>query len=156
MQIDYLANWPGLIPELAALLYQEWADLYQAAGIDQAQLQQVLTERTAVDTLPITLVLVRDGELVGAGSIKLTEPGTKEGLSPWLAGIYVKSQYRGLGLGRDIVLALEAKAQKLGVETLYLSADSAVDFYLSLGWQVLERLESLGVRDVALMSKRLV
>lgn len=154
MQIDYLGNWPGLIPELAALLYQEWADLYLAAGIDQAQLQQVLTERTAVDTLPITLVLVKDGELVGAGSIKLTEPGTKEGLSPWLAGIYVKPQYRGLGLGRDIVLALEAKAQQLGVETLYLSADSAVDFYLSLGWQVLERLESLGVRDVALMSKR--
>lgn len=156
MQIDYLANWPGLIPELAALLYQEWADLYQAAGIDEAQLQQVLTERTAMDTLPITLVLVKDGELVGAGSIKLTEPGTKEGLSPWLAGIYVKPQYRGLGLGRDIVLALEAKARQLGVEALYLSADSAVDFYLSLGWQVLERLESLGVRDVALMSKRLV
>lgn len=156
MQIDYLANWLRLIPELAALLYQEWADLYQAAGIDQAQLQQVLTERTALDTLPITLVLVKGGELVGAGSIKLTEPGTKEGLSPWLAGIYVKPQYRGLGLGRDIVLALEAKAQKLGVETLYLSADSAVDFYLSLGWQVLERLESLGVRDVALMSKSLV
>lgn len=156
MQIDYLANWPGLIPELAALLHREWADLYLAAGIDQAQLQQVLTERTALDTLPITLVLVKDGELVGAGSIKLTEPGTKEGLSPWLAGIYVKPQYRGLGLGRDIVLALEAKAQQLGVETLYLSADSAVDFYLSLGWQVLERLESLGVRDVALMSKRLV
>jgi N-acetylglutamate synthase-like GNAT family acetyltransferase len=154
MQIDYLANWPGLIPELAALLHREWADLYQAAGIDQAQLQQVLTERTTVDTLPLTLVLVKDGELVGAGSIKLTEPGTKEGLSPWLAGIYVKPQYRGLGLGRDIVLALEAKAQQLGVETLYLSADSAVDFYLSLGWQVLERLESLGVRDVALMSKR--
>jgi hypothetical protein len=54
VQIDCLANWPGLIPELAALLHQEWADLYQAAGIDQAQLQQVLTERTAVDTLPIT------------------------------------------------------------------------------------------------------
>ncbi len=155
MQIDYLANWPGLIPELAALLHREWADLYQAAGIDQTQLQQVLTERTAMDTLPITLVLVKDGELVGAGSIKLTEPGTKEGLSPWLAGIYVKPQYRGLGLGRDIVLALEAKAQQLGVETLYLSADSAVDFYLSLGWQVLERLESLGVREVALMSKRI-
>jgi N-acetylglutamate synthase-like GNAT family acetyltransferase len=100
-------------------------------------------------------VLVKDEELVGAGSIKLTEPGTKDGLSPWLAGIYVKPQYRGLGLGRGIVLALEAKAQQLGVETLYLSADSAVDFYLSLGWQVLERLESLGVRDVALMSKRI-
>ena len=156
MQIDYLANWPGLIPELAALLHREWADLYLAAGIDQAQLQQVLTERTAVDTLPITLVLVRDGELVGAGSIKLTEPGTKEGLSPWLAGIYVKPQYRGLGLGRDIVLVLETKAKQMGVKALYLSADTAVDFYLSLGWQVLERLESFGVRDVALMSKRLV
>lgn len=156
MQIDYLAHWPGLIPELVALLHQEWADLYQAAGIDETQLRQVLTERTSVDTLPITLLAVKDGALVGAGSIKLTEPGTKEGLSPWLAGIFVKPQYRGLGFGRDIVLALEAKAQQLGVETLYLSADTAVDFYLSLGWQVLERVASLGVRDVALMTKRLV
>lgn len=130
MQIDYLAHWPALIPELAGLLYQEWADLYQAAGIDQAQLQQVLTERTAVDKLPITLLLVKDGELIGAGSIKLTEPGTKEGVSPWLAGIFVKPQHRGLGFGRDIVLALEAKARQLGVEALYLSADTAVDFYL--------------------------
>lgn len=155
MQIDYLANWPGLIPELAALLYQEWLDLYQAAGIDEAQLRQVFTERTAVDTLPITLVLVKEGELAGAGSIKLTEPGTKDGVSPWLGGIYVKPQFRGLGLGRDIVLALEAKARQLGVEALYLSADTAVDFYTALGWQVLERVESLGVRDVAVMTKRI-
>lgn len=156
MQIDYLGNWPEYIPELAGLLHNEWADLYQAAGINKEELRSILEQRTTKDKLPITLIAVKAGELVGAGSLKLDEPGTKDGVSPWIGGMYVKSSYRGLGIGRDLVLALESKAKELGVTALYLSADTAVDFYLKLGWQVLERVESFGVRDVAVMTKRLV
>lgn len=155
MHIDFVGNWPDLIPELAGLLYKEWADLYLAAGISEEQLRGVFIERTATDRLPITLVVVKDGELIGAGSLKLSEPGTKEGVSPWIGGLYVKSQYRGLGIGREIVLALESKAKELGVEALYLSADTAVDFYAKIGWSLLERVKSLGVRDVAVMTKRI-
>jgi N-acetylglutamate synthase-like GNAT family acetyltransferase len=50
---------------------------------------------------------------------------------------------------------LEDKARELGVTKLYLSADTAEHFYLKLGWQVEEHLESFGVRNVAFMSKDL-
>lgn len=155
MQIEYLGNRPEFIPELAGLLFQEWADLYQAAGIDEQQLRDVLFARTAKDRLPLTLIVVRGHELLGAGSLKLAEPESKAGVSPWIGGLYVKAPYRGLGLGRDLVLALEAKAKELGVTALYLSADTAVHFYEKLGWHVLERVESFGVRDVAVMTKNL-
>lgn len=156
IRIDYLANHSALIPELSTLLYNEWADLYQAAGLTQQDLTAALELRCVTNQLPLTLVAVTvDGQLLGAGSIKLDEPGTKAGLSPWLGGIYVKAQQRGLGLGAIIVTALEDKARALGVTALYLSADTAEGFYLRLGWHTLERLESFGVRDVVLMSKAL-
>ena len=156
MHIDYLAAYPGLIPELTELLFAEWQDLYLAAGLSQADLAAALQERAVRDSLPLTLVAVdQDGQLVAAGSIKLSEDGTRVGLSPWLGGIYVKAQYRGLGLGAQIVTSLEQKAREQGVSRLYLSADSAVNFYQKLGWQVLDRVDSLDVRNVALMWKDL-
>jgi GNAT superfamily N-acetyltransferase len=156
IRIDYLCNHRHLIPELSSLLYAEWHDLYQAAALTQQDLISALEQRCVTNVLPLTLVAVdAEGQLVGAGSIKLDEPGTKVGLSPWLGGIYIKQQQRGLGLGAQIVTALERQARALGVSALYLSADTAEAFYLRLGWQVLERLESLGVRDVALMTKQL-
>jgi GNAT superfamily N-acetyltransferase len=156
IRIDYLSNHRHLIPELSTLLYAEWHDLYQAASLTQQDLISALEQRCVTHALPLTLVAVdAEGQLIGAGSIKLDEPGTKAGLSPWLGGIYIKQQQRGLGLGAQIVTALELQARALGVTALYLSADTAEAFYLRLGWQVLERLESLGVRDVALMTKQL-
>lgn len=157
IRIDYLANHSARIPELSTLLYNEWADLYQAAGLTQQDLTTALELRCVTEQLPLTLVAVTDdGQLLGAGSIKLDEPGTKAGLSPWLGGIYVKANQRGLGLGALIVTALEDKARALGVPALYLSADTAEGFYLRLGWHTLERLESFGVRDVVLMTKALI
>lgn len=155
MQITYLATYPQFIPELADLLYAEWLDLYQAAGLTLDDLTAALHARAVTDQLPLTLIAVEHDQLLGAGSIKLDEAGTREGLSPWLGGIYVKASQRGRGLGAQIVTALEDKARALGVPALYLSADTAEHFYLRLGWQVLDRVESLGVRNVALMTKSL-
>ncbi len=155
MIIDYLAHHRALIPEIAALSYQQWGALFAAAGIDQAGLEALLAERAVTDRLPITLVALDEEGWIGTGSIKMSEPGTKPGLSPWLAGILVKPAYRGTGAGAAIVRALEAQAAALGVDTLYLSVGAVQGFYEKLGWTALERLDSYGVKDVTLMQKRL-
>ena len=155
LAIDYLANHKERIPEIAGLLYGQWADLFRAAGTSEEQLEQLLVERAVTDKLPIAVVALIDGALAGTGSIKLSEPGTKPGLSPWLAGMYVKEAYRGSGIGAAIVQALEARASELGVETIYLSVGAAEAFYLGLGWTVLERVNSYGVKDVTVMMKHL-
>lgn len=156
MLIDYLANHKQYIPEIADLIYDEWSDLFQADGTGKDHLLAMLEVRANTEQLPITFVAVLNGELLGTGSIKLEEPGTKVGLSPWLAGIYVKRACRGSGVGVQIVAALEAKARDLGVETMYLSVDSAVGFYVQLGWSIMEeQIGSYGVKEVTLMSKRL-
>jgi GNAT superfamily N-acetyltransferase len=153
--IDYLANRQELIPEITDLLYGQWSDLFRASGTSKAKLEALLIERAVVDRLPIALVALSDGVLAGTGSIKLSEPGTRTGLSPWLAGMYVKETYRGSGIGAAIVRALEAKASELGVTTLYLSVGTAEEFYARLGWAVIERVSSYGVKEVALMARNL-
>ena len=156
MIIDYLANQKHFIPEIADLIFNQWSDLILADGIGKDQLRTMLEVRANTERLPIAFVALLNGELVGTGSIKLEEPGTKIGLSPWLAGVYVKRHYRGVGAGVQIIRALEAKARDLGVETMYLSVGSAVGFYGRLGWSVVEeRINSFGVKEVTLMSKRL-
>lgn len=155
VEIDCLANRKEFIPEITDLLYAQWADLFQASGTSKDQLNTLLMERAVTDKLPIALVAMVDGVLAGTGSIKLSEPGTKAGLSPWLAGMYVKEAYRGSGIGASIVQALETKAMELGITTLYLSAGAAQKFYLRQGWTALERVNSYGVKEVTLMAKRL-
>jgi len=89
MIIDYLANQKHFIPEIADLIFSQWSDLFLADRIGKDQLLSILEVRANTERLPIALVAMLDGELLGTGSIKLEEPGTKIGLSPWLAGIYV-------------------------------------------------------------------
>ncbi len=153
--IDYLANHKELIPEITGLLYGQWADLFSAAGITKENVAELLVERAVTDKLPIAMVAQCDGVLAGTGSIKLAEPGTRPGLSPWLAGMLVKDDYRGSGIGAAIVRALEAKASDLGVAAMYLSVGAAEAFYLGLGWTVIDRVSSYGVKDVAVMTRRL-
>ena len=155
MQIDYLAHHRHLLPEVTDLVYDQWAEMFQAGGTSRDRLEELFVERAVSDRLPLTLVALDGDVLAGTGSIKLSEPGTKAGLSPWLAGVIVKDAFRGAGVGTMLVKALELNAVKLGVQTLHLSVGAATKFYEGLGWTALERINSYGVKDVTLMAKDL-
>ena len=155
MRIDYLAHHRHLIPEVTDLVYGQWSELFQAGGTSRGRLGELFVERAVTDRLPLALVALAGDVLAGTGSIKLSEPGTKAGLSPWLAGMIVKDAFRGSGVGTMLVTSLESNAVKLGVETLYLSVGAASKFYQRLGWTALERMNSYGVKDVTLMAKDL-
>lgn len=156
MRIDYLARHRHLIPEVASLVYHQCADLFHAGGTSEHDVFELFAARAVIDRLPITLVAMEGPRLVGAGSLKLDKPDTQPGFSPWLAGMYVKDEFRGSGIGALPVQALERKARELGVATMYLSVGSATGFYQRLGWHAMEQLTSYGVKDVTLMARSLV
>ena len=156
MRVDYLAHHTHLIPEVTNLVFRQWAELFEAGGTSRNDLRDLFVARAQTQALPLAVVALEGTTLAGTGSIKLLEPGTKPGVSPWLAGMYVKEEFRGAGVGAMLVRALESKAAQLGVETLYLSVGDALAFYERLGWSVLERVTSYGVKEVTVMSKRLL
>jgi N-acetylglutamate synthase-like GNAT family acetyltransferase len=76
---------------------------------------------------------------------------TRKDLSPWLAGVYVKSAYRKRGIASRLICCIEQEAATLGVRRLYLYAPTSVEaFYSRRGWQLMERCEYKGIGVVVM------
>jgi len=67
------------------------------------------------------LIATIDGEPVACGAVKRISPHVGSLKRMWVAG-----SARGLGLGRRMLLALEAQAQSLGLRTLRLETNRAL------------------------------
>lgn len=81
-----------------------------------------------------------DGELAGSCLFVREEIEPLHDVSPWLAGLVVATPYRGDGLGRMLIEAVEKHARSVGCNELYLYADAAEALYAKLGWAVAERM----------------
>jgi N-acetylglutamate synthase-like GNAT family acetyltransferase len=55
--------------------------------------------------------------------------------------VYVLPEFRGQGIGSQLVRAIEDVATRLQLERLYLFTPDREDFYARLGWSVLETAE---------------
>ncbi|HEV2502087.1 MAG TPA: GNAT family N-acetyltransferase [Mesorhizobium sp.] len=81
-----------------------------------------------------------DGELAGSCLFVREEIEPLHDLSPWLAGLVVAEPYRGRGLGRTLVEAVETHARSVNCNVLYLYTDAAEALYARLGWTTVERM----------------
>jgi putative acetyltransferase len=79
------------------------------------------------------LVIYDNGNPVGCGAVRLTDPETGE-----LKRMYVAPAVRGKGLGRRLVAALEAEARALGARRLILETGlrqlAAIALYRGCGF----------------------
>jgi N-acetylglutamate synthase-like GNAT family acetyltransferase len=78
---------------------------------------------------------------------------TRKDLSPWLASVFVKPEFRNNGIATVLVNHIEDEATMLGIEKLFLYTEQARGLYLKLGWNDIEQCEYQGV-DVAIMFKQ--
>jgi GNAT superfamily N-acetyltransferase len=152
MQIEYLANYPAYISELARLHFQEWTYLCPGESLDERTAR--LSGSCGRNAIPSVVVALGDGELLGSAMLLAHDTDSRPQLTPWLAGVFVKPQYRGKGIGSALVSRIEAEARSLGVSTLYLYTPQTESLYERLGWSVMEYCE---YRDTAVvvMSKEL-
>jgi putative acetyltransferase len=79
-----------------------------------------------------------DGKAVGCGALRNLEPGIGE-----VKRMFVLSDFRGRGIGRQILSALEATARQLGYSTLRLETGArlveAISLYKSSGYAEIPR-----------------
>ena len=66
--VDYLANHPELVEQLARLSWTEWQPIYQERRQTFEDAIKNYRERTNTDCLPLTLVALHEDELVGTVS----------------------------------------------------------------------------------------
>ncbi|MGH8107472.1 MAG: GNAT family N-acetyltransferase [Arenimonas sp.] len=151
-RIQFLADAPSHVDQLADWHHAQWQYLYPDWTHDTARAE--LLEHAHCKTLPTTLVLIENDELLGSVSLlevdaeALTHIG-----SPWLASLYVKPGARGKGFGAQLVKALMQHAENISVEKIFLFTPEHKAFYQQLGWQAV-RNENLNGQQVDVMSYR--
>ena len=139
MQIEYLADYPAHISELARLHFEEWSYLRPEESLEGRIAR--LRSSCGSNAIPSVVVALEDGELLGSAMLLAHDMDSHPQLTPWLAGVFVKPQYRGNGIGSALVKRIEAEAHSLRVSTLYLYTPHSESLYERLGWSVMERCE---------------
>lgn len=115
--------------EMILALNAELSERYPEEGANHFRLddQEIIEGRGAF------LVAYRHGNAVGCGAIRRVEESTAE-----IKRMYVKPNARGLGIGRVLLMALEAEARKLQVNRIVLETGDrqpeALALYESVGF----------------------
>ena len=148
--IDYLANCPELVDALARLSWNEWQEIYLQRKQTLEDSVKTYRKRMNTDRLPLTLVGLQAGELVGMVSLKFHDMDTRPDLDPWLGGLFVLPEWRNRGVGTILMHRATQEAHRLNVPRLYLWTHSAERLYHRLGWKVVERTNYFG-KEAAVM-----
>jgi predicted N-acetyltransferase YhbS len=128
--IDPLCRHPGLVPAVAQLIYDEfWKD---RDGMTVADLVAHLETARDPRAMPLSLIALHAGRLVGTVNLIDNDDRRRAHLHPWLAAMVVAEGFRGRGVGTRLVQALLAGARELGFRNVYFGTDGP-GFYTRLG-----------------------
>ena len=150
--ISHLADVSFFRDELAALHAAEWKHLYADWDV-QAALAEFLNQK-ADGSLPATLVLHDEMELVGSVSVVFGDCPARPDLDPWLASLYVVPERRGQGHGLGLVQAAFELAAAAGVRRLHVFTESAEKLFQRCGFEMLERTMLQGM-PIAVLARPL-
>jgi GNAT superfamily N-acetyltransferase len=133
IRIESIADYPHLVETIARWHWEEWGHADPAGSLESWT--EGLMERTNRDMIPTSYVALDRDELLGSVTLVDRDMSTRPDLSPWLAGVYVKPERRGQGVGSALVRHAVAKVGEMGIGRLYLYTSPAREFYDKLGWR---------------------
>ncbi|WP_434710165.1 GNAT family N-acetyltransferase [Pseudomonas sp. R1-1] len=152
MHIEYLCDRPEFIEELAELNFNEWGEFAPGDSL-QARIE-LMRSACGKGEIPSVVVALQASELLGGALLIDSDLEVRPELTPWLAGVYVKTEHRGKGVASRLINHVVEEARKLGVAQLYLYTDTSQSLYARLGWEVVEELVYEGL-PVVVMKFRL-
>jgi N-acetylglutamate synthase-like GNAT family acetyltransferase len=75
---------------------------------------------------------------------------SRQELSPWLSGVFVRPERRRQGIGAALVRRVMDEATSLHIPKLYLYTLKSTSFYADLGWFLMEHA-AYRRKEVAIM-----
>jgi N-acetylglutamate synthase-like GNAT family acetyltransferase len=133
MYIDYLYNHPEYIKIVSSWIHSEF--VVKAKGSLNLEKVAEYFSNTNIESFPITLIAIIDNECIGTVSIFQNDLKTRKDLIPWLASLYVNSDYRGQGIGEMLINQVKKVVKGLGFKSLYLRTEHTSEYYIRLGWE---------------------
>ena len=121
---------------VAELIHHEfWTDV---PGASVQAMATRLLQASHPDRVPLCLVALHADEVVGVVNLVDNDDEEHTEWSPWLAGMVVREDRRGRGVGSALVRGLLDLAWRLGIERVYFGTDGP-GFYTRLGAVVHEQ-----------------
>ena len=132
MEILDLRDAPELLPAAVSLVWHEWNYLTDET---LAEAEIAWRSQLAAPRLPTHLVACADGACIGTATLAPFDLPIRPSLTPWLAAVIVEPQWRGQGVGSELVAKAEQLARdRYDIESIYLFTTDLVDFYRRRGW----------------------
>jgi GNAT superfamily N-acetyltransferase len=112
-------DWQTFYAKAAKTSYGQW----NLDGVDQ---EQIYIAKLA-------------GEIVGAiALVDFDDVEEFRHLKPWVAAFIVGPDFRGRGIGSEMLATLEERARNFSIRNLYLWTEDQRDYYLKRGYQLIE------------------
>jgi GNAT superfamily N-acetyltransferase len=153
VSIEYLADYPEFVLQIAIWYFDEWG--HRIPGNSVEGIRTRLTTKLNRDRVPIPIVAIAHGRLIGTAQLKTHEMEIYPNREFWLGGVYVDLQARKHGIGKQLVTRVEEISKRLGIPVLFLQTERLDGgLYAKLGWSPLEQVKYHRVQ-VLVMQKKL-
>ena len=152
-KIEYLADYPEFIPQIATWYFTEWGHKQLDNSIERtcAGLRSKLNRGRA----PIPIIALAGGKLIGAAQLKIREMDIYPDREFWFGALYVDSTARRQGVGELLAKRIESISKQLGIAELFLQTERLDGgLYAKIGWRLIEHIHYDGAQ-VAVMCKQL-
>jgi len=153
--VHLLADHPGAIAGVATLRWREWGQPIDPAGL--ATWVATTTREAGREALPVSWVaLDAGGAALGAVGLVAYDWDDRPERTPWVAGLIVRPDRRGRGIGGLLLARLEAGARSRGAARAWVATGGrAIAFYARCGWEVIATVPGDAGDPVTILAKRL-
>lgn len=125
---------PEFVEPLALTLFEEWHDFAPWSSLDK--IRAYYAQCLNGDDLPLAFAAVdNEGRLMGSSALKRFDMTCFPEYEYWLGDVFVLPQFRGLGVGRQLVSFCLDKARELGLPHLFLYTPDVQAVYEKFGWK---------------------
>ena len=126
------------LPEIMEMIYQEWGQFFKKPA--EQKKQEITNAINSKCDFPQIYVIKQNNIVIGGFIIKDKDLENCD-LSPWVACVVVKKEYRGKGYGRQLLLHLEQVCNLYPQIYLFTTLKN---FYEKIGFEYIKDINHNG------------
>ena len=124
------------IEEVSEWIWKEWSKCH-GAKLEDIIYRSKHSLKKDGSGIPQMYIAKYKNKVVGVVSIWLNDLTARQDLYPWMAALYVKKEYRNMGIGKMLQNKCIEECKKMKYKNLYLITDH-INYYEKTGWEFLE------------------
>ncbi len=135
-----IARLDGDSPHVAILAewtHATWGHLHPGRSLDTAI--TLLRDECGAGGVPSVFIALHGDTPVGTASLVADDMSDRLDLTPWLASVFVRPEWRARGIASRLVKRVEQEAQAHDHGYFYLYTPDQQPLYRRLGWHDLEQ-----------------